>query len=58
MSIKQPAIAIAAAALFAVAGSATVSAQEDCGGLYNRMMGTYQTLGPQSAQYAQMYNDS
>jgi hypothetical protein len=24
--------------------------------LYNRMMGTYQTLGPQSAQYSQMYS--
>jgi hypothetical protein len=56
MSIKQPAIVMAAAALCAVVGSASVSAQEDCGGLYNRMMGTYQTLGPQSAQYAQMYS--
>jgi hypothetical protein len=56
MSIKQPVMVMAAAALFAVAGSASVSAQEDCGGLYNRMMGTYQTLGPQSPQYAQMYS--
>jgi hypothetical protein len=56
MSLKHPALAIAAAALCVVVGSTAVSAQESCGDLYNRVMGTYQTLGPQSPQYDQMLN--
>ena len=61
MSRQQPATTIAAAALCIVAGSASVSAQQSCGNLYNRVMETYQAVGPQSPQYAQMvdhYNAS
>ena len=61
MSRKQPATTIAAAALCIVAGSASVSAQQSCGNLYNRVMETYQAVGPQSPQYAQLvdhYNAS
>jgi hypothetical protein len=61
MPRKQPATTIAVAALCIVAGSASVSAQQSCGNLYNRVMETYQAVGPQSPQYAQMvdhYNAS
>jgi hypothetical protein len=61
MSRKQLAMTIAAAALCIVAGSASVSAQQSCGNLYNRVMETYQAVGPQSPQYAQLvdhYNAS
>ena len=61
MSRKQPATTIAVAALCIVAGSASVSAQQSCGNLYNRVMETYQAVGPQSPQYAQLvdhYNAS
>ena len=54
MSFKQPAVAMAAAALFAVAGSATVSAQENCGFMYQRVMEAYQAQAP---YYSQMLND-
>ena len=54
MSLKQPAIALAAAALCIVGGAATASAQESCLDLYNRVMGAYQNLGPQSPEYNQM----
>jgi hypothetical protein len=61
MPRKQPATTIAVAALCIVAGSASVSAQQSCGNLYNRVMETYQAVGPQSPQYGQMvdhYNAS
>ena len=61
MSRKQPATTIAVAALCIVAGSASVSAQQSCGHLYNQVMETYQAVGPQSPQYAQLvdhYNAS
>jgi hypothetical protein len=61
MSRKQLAMTMAAAALCIAAGSTPVSAQQSCGNLYNQVMETYQTLGPQSPQYAQMvdrYNAS
>jgi hypothetical protein len=54
MSRKQLAMILAAAALCLAAGAAPVSAQQSCGNLYNQVMETYQTLGPQSPQYAQM----
>ena len=47
---------IAGAALSVALGSASVSAQENCGDLYNRVMRTYQTQGPQSQQYAAISN--
>lgn len=56
MSFKQPSITIAAAALCLAMGSASVSAQESCGNLYNQVMRTYQTQGPQSQQYARISN--
>ena len=45
---------MAAAALFALAGSATVSAQENCGFMYQRVMEAYQAQAP---YYSQMLND-
>lgn len=54
MSLKQPAIAIAAAAFCIAGGAASASAQESCFDLYNRVMGAYQNLGPQSPEYNQM----
>jgi hypothetical protein len=56
MSLKQPAIAVAAAALFAVAGSASVSAQENCGFMYQRVMQAYQAQSPYYAQMLDHYN--
>jgi hypothetical protein len=56
MSFKQPAIAIAAAALFAVAGSAAVSAQENCGSMYQHVMGAYQAQSPHYTQMLEHYN--
>lgn len=56
MSLKQPSIIIAAAALSVALGSAPASAQESCGNLYNQVMRTYQTQGPQSQQYASVSN--
>lgn len=57
MSLKQPAIAIAAAALCILGGAVSASAQEGCAGYYNRVMGAYQTLGPGSPEYNQMAAD-
>ena len=56
MSFKQPAIAMAAAALFAVAGAASASAQEDCGSMYQRVMGAYQAGSPHYSQMVEHYN--
>ena len=56
MSFKQPALAIAAAALFAVAGTASASAQEDCGSMYQRVMGAYQAQSPHYGQMVEHYN--
>ena len=56
MSLKKPAIAIAAVALFTVAGSASVSAQENCGFQYQRVMQAYQTQSPQYGQMLDQYN--
>jgi hypothetical protein len=56
VSFKNPAIAIAAAALFAVAGSASVSAQENCGFQYQRVMQAYQMQAPQYGQMLDQYN--
>ena len=56
MSLKRPAIAMAAAALFAVVGSASASAQEDCGAMYNRVMGAHQTQSPYYTQMLNHYN--
>jgi hypothetical protein len=56
MLFKQPAIAIAAAALFAVAGAASASAQENCGFAYQRVMEAYQTHSPYYAQMLDHYN--
>jgi hypothetical protein len=56
MSLKQPAIAMAAAAIVAVLGSASVSAQENCGFMYQRVMEAYQTQSPYYAQMLNHYN--
>jgi len=54
MSLKQPAIMLAAVALCVAAGSAPVLAQsEGCLGQYNRLMALYQTA-PLSPEYSQM----
>jgi hypothetical protein len=56
MSFKQPALAIAAAALFAVVGSASALAQEDCGSMYQRVMGAYQAQSPYYTRMLDHYN--
>lgn len=56
MSRRQPAIAMAAAALFAVVGSTAVSAQENCGFMYQRVMEAYQTQSPHYGQMLNHYN--
>jgi len=56
MSIKQPTIALAAAALFATVGSASVSAQENCGFMYQRVMEAYQVQSPHYGQMLNHYN--
>jgi hypothetical protein len=56
MSIKQSTIAMAAAAFFATAGSAAVSAQENCGFMYQRVMEAYQTQSPYYGQMLNHYN--
>jgi hypothetical protein len=56
MSLKQQTIAIAAAALFVGLGSASVSAQENCGFQYQRVMQAYQTQSPQYGQMLDYYN--
>jgi hypothetical protein len=56
MSLKQPIIAVAAAVLFAAAGSASVSAQENCGFMYQRVMEAYQVQSPHYGQMLNHYN--
>lgn len=56
MSFKQPAAAMAAAAFFAVVGSASVSAQENCGFMYQRVMEAYQSQSPYYSQMLNHYN--
>jgi hypothetical protein len=57
MSLKQPLIAMAAAALFAAAGSTAVSAQENCGFMYQRVMEAYQTQAPYYERMLNRYNE-
>jgi hypothetical protein len=47
---------MATAALFAVVGSTSASAQEDCGSLYNRVMGAYQAQSPYYTRMLSRYN--
>ena len=58
MYFKQPAIVIAAAALCVVVGTASASAQENCGALYGRVMQAYQSdaLSPRYAEMLNRYN--
>jgi hypothetical protein len=56
MSLRQPAIAMMAAALFVVVGSASASAQEDCGSMYNRVIGAYQAQAPYYTRMLNHYN--
>ena len=56
MSLKRPTMILAATALCAVAGSASVSAQENCGFMYQRVMEAYQTQSPQYGQMLNHYN--
>jgi len=56
MSIKQPAIAVAIAALFVGLGSVSVPAQENCGSQYQRVMQAYQMQSPQYGQMLDQYN--
>src|SRR5579864_8476181 len=56
MSFKQPAIAVAAAALFAIAGAASASAQGNCGRAYQQVMRAYQVQSPDYAQILDEYN--
>ena len=54
MSLKQPAIVLAAVALCGAAGSAPALAQfESCAAQYNRVTALYQTA-PLSPEYSQM----
>ena len=54
MSLKHPVIVITAAAVCAVVlGSASASARENCGLMYQRVMEAYQT---QSPRYSHMLN--
>jgi hypothetical protein len=56
MSFQHHSLTIAAATLFVAAGSASASAQENCGDLYNRVMWSYQNQGAQSQQYTAIAN--
>ena len=59
MSLKQPAIMLAAVALCAAVGSAPVLAQSgSCADQYNRVTALYQTapLSPEYSQMAAAYN--
>ncbi len=59
MSLKQPAIMLAAVALCAAAGSTPVLAESGgCRDQYNRVMALYQTapLSPEYSQMAASYN--
>ena len=56
MSLKKPAITLAAAAFFAAIGSGSVSAQENCGAMYQHVMGAYQAQSPYYSQLLSHYN--
>ena len=56
MSLKQPSIVLAAAALCAVIGSGAVSAQENCGAMHHRVMEAYQSQSPHYSQMLNHYN--
>ena len=56
MSLKQQTIAIAAAAVFVAAGSVSVSAQENCGSMYQDVMQAYQVQSPHYGQMLNHYN--
>ena len=56
MSIKQPAMVIAGAALFATVSSVSVSAQEGCGFMYQRVMEAYHVQSPHYGQMLSHYN--
>ena len=56
MLVKQPIMAIAAAALFLSAGAISVSAQENCGFMYQRVMEAYQAQSPQYGRLLDHYN--
>jgi hypothetical protein len=56
MSLKQPIIALAAAALFSVAGLASASAQGNCGHMYQRVMQAYQAQSPHYGGMLNRYN--
>lgn len=56
MSYRTPMLAIAAAALFAVVGSAAASADEGCGYMHQRVMEAYQTRSPQYGEMLNHYN--
>ncbi len=47
---------MAAAALFATVGSASVSAQENCGLMRHRLMEAYQTQSPHYGRILDRYN--
>jgi hypothetical protein len=49
-------MAIAAAALGAVVGSVSASAQENCGSMYQRVMEAYQAQSPYYGQMLNHYN--
>jgi hypothetical protein len=56
MPIKQLTITMAAAALFAVVGSASGSAQENCGRQYQRVTEAYQMQSPRYGEMLNHYN--
>src|SRR4051812_47204179 len=56
MNIKQTSIVLAATALCAVVGSTAVSAQENCGFMYQRVMEAYQAQSPHYGQMLGHYN--
>jgi hypothetical protein len=56
MSLKQPAMAIAAGVFCALLGSGSALAQEDCGRMHHRVMEAYQTRSPDYGQMLNHYN--
>jgi len=56
MSIKQLTITMAAAALFAVVGSASGSAQENCGVMHQHVTQAYQMHSPRYGEMLNHYN--
>jgi hypothetical protein len=57
MSLKQPAIAMAAVGLCTVIGAAPASAQENCQFMYQRTMESYQAQSPYYNQMLNHYNE-